>query len=66
MKWKLSTIFVLCAVPNLYAQRVLKGHFGGLSGVQIELMIAHWKAIQVFCLEHIEFFHLNLILPLKN
>ena len=50
----------------LYMQCQFQVAFEGLSGVEIEPMIAHWKGLQVHFPEQLEFMHFELICPLKN
>ena len=35
------------SAPEPYAYRIFKPAFGALNGIQIELMIARWKALDV-------------------
>ena len=52
--------------PKLYALRYFGPIFGALPKVQIALMIARWKALDVFYPTRVEFFNLELIVPSKN
>ena len=52
--------------PKLYAPHYFGPTFGELPEVQIELMIAHWKALDVCYPTQVEFFNLELIFPSKT
>ena len=51
---------------KLNAARHFEPIFGALPEVQIELMIARWKALSVYYPTQVEFFNLELIFPSKN
>ncbi len=64
-KVKIQHKIVLCTTPKLYVQHFFHGDFGGLFRVQIELLIAHWKACPVYFLNIPLGFNLELTEPLK-
>ena len=50
----------------LYALRQFGGDFEALYEVQIDLMIAHWKALDVCYPTQVECFNLDVIFPSKT
>ena len=52
--------------PKLYAPRDFGPTFGALFGIKIKLMIACWKALDVFYPTQVEFLNLELIFPSKT
>ena len=51
---------------ELYASRAFQPIFGALPGIKIKLMIACWKALDVFYPSQVEFPNLELICPSKT
>ena len=51
---------------NLYAYHIFGADFEALPEVQIELMIAHLKALSVYYPTQVEFLYLDVIFPSKN
>ena len=56
----------MCRAQILYVSRQFEPIFGALSKVQIELMIARWKALDVCYPTQVEFFNLDVICPSKT
>ena len=52
--------------PKLYASHTFLPAVGALPGIKIKVMIACWKALDVYYLAQVEFPNLELICPSKT
>lgn len=66
--WKVKTVLrnPVRRAPEPYALRAFPPVFGALPGIQIELMIARWKGMDVYFPTQVEFSNLVSIFPSKS